>query len=100
VASAAPDLVYCAFGSPKEQEIADALAPEFPGTWWLGCGISLSFVAGELRRAPAFMQRAGLEWLHRMAQEPARLAERYLGRNLPFLAQLLTRQLIRRDVVR
>ncbi len=97
--AAGPALVYCAFGSPKEQELAAALAQRLPATWWLGCGISLSFVAGEVQRAPRWLQRLGLEWLHRMIQEPRRLASRYLGRNLPFFLALVVRQLFRRDVV-
>jgi N-acetylglucosaminyldiphosphoundecaprenol N-acetyl-beta-D-mannosaminyltransferase len=52
-------------------------------------GASLSFVAGELARAPVWMQRAGLEFLHRLAQEPGRLARRYLVEDLPFALRLL-----------
>jgi N-acetylglucosaminyldiphosphoundecaprenol N-acetyl-beta-D-mannosaminyltransferase len=84
-----PDLVYVAFGSPKQEYAIQALREALPGAWWLGCGISLSFLAGELGRAPRWMQRLGLEWSHRLAQEPARLAHRYLLRNLPFALRLL-----------
>lgn len=93
---ARPDLVFVAFGSPKTEHLIDALRGRFPSVWWLGCGISLSFVAGAVVRAPGWVQRTGLEWLHRLLQEPGRLAGRYLGRNLPFalrglLAALRTR---------
>jgi N-acetylglucosaminyldiphosphoundecaprenol N-acetyl-beta-D-mannosaminyltransferase len=54
----------------------------------LGVGISFSFVAGAVARAPAWMQAAGLEWVHRLAQEPRRLARRYLVEDLPFAARL------------
>jgi N-acetylglucosaminyldiphosphoundecaprenol N-acetyl-beta-D-mannosaminyltransferase len=47
-------------------------------------------VAGEIPRAPAGMQRLGLEWLYRMVQEPKRLCRRYLLDGIPFLAQLLS----------
>ncbi len=80
-----PDLVFVALGSPKTEYLIDALRPAFPAVWWLGCGISLSFVTGAVRRAPRWMQRSGLEWLHRLWQEPRRLAGRYLGRNLRFV---------------
>lgn len=80
-----PDLVYCAFGSPKQERLAAELAAEFPRTWFLGCGASLSFVAGHRSRAPRWLQRLGLEWLYRLFEEPGRLARRYLLRNLPFL---------------
>ncbi|HTO08021.1 MAG TPA: WecB/TagA/CpsF family glycosyltransferase [Myxococcota bacterium] len=86
----APDIVYVALGAPKEELVIAALHERFPRTWWIGVGISLSFMSGEVRRAPVWMQRAGLEWLHRMWQEPRRLGPRYLARNLPFVAKLLT----------
>jgi N-acetylglucosaminyldiphosphoundecaprenol N-acetyl-beta-D-mannosaminyltransferase len=86
---AGPDLVYVAFGAPKEERVISALRPHFPGTWWIGVGVSLSFMGGEIRRAPQWMQRAGLEWIHRLAQEPRRLARRYLLQDLPFAVRFL-----------
>jgi N-acetylglucosaminyldiphosphoundecaprenol N-acetyl-beta-D-mannosaminyltransferase len=83
------DLVYVALGSPKQDRVIAALRPHFPGTWWIGVGVSLSFMAGEIRRAPQWMQRAGLEWMHRLVQEPRRLAHRYLVQDLPFAVRLL-----------
>jgi N-acetylglucosaminyldiphosphoundecaprenol N-acetyl-beta-D-mannosaminyltransferase len=86
---AQPDLVYVALGAPKEERVISALHTALAGTWWIGVGVSLSFISGEIRRAPAWMQNAGLEWLHRLAQEPRRLARRYLVEDLPFAARLL-----------
>ncbi len=86
-----PDLIYVAFGSPKQELVIEALRPYFPGAWMMGCGISLSFIAGDVRRAPLWMQRLGLEWVHRLVQEPRRLAGRYLLLNLPFAVRLLLR---------
>jgi N-acetylglucosaminyldiphosphoundecaprenol N-acetyl-beta-D-mannosaminyltransferase len=83
--AASPDVVYCAFGAPKQEQIAAELAGEFPHTWFIACGASLSFIAGHRNRAPRLVQRMGLEWLHRMLDEPGRLARRYLLRNLPYL---------------
>jgi len=88
---AKPDIVYVAFGAPKEELLIDALRVHFPRVWWIGVGISLSFIAGEVTRAPVWLQHIGLEWLHRLAQEPRRLGSRYLTRNLPFTAGLLAR---------
>jgi N-acetylglucosaminyldiphosphoundecaprenol N-acetyl-beta-D-mannosaminyltransferase len=84
-----PDLVYVAFGAPKEERVIAALHRHLPGTWWIGVGVSLSFMSGEIRRAPQWMQRAGLEWIHRLVQEPRRLAHRYLVQDLPFALRLL-----------
>ncbi len=79
-----PDIVYVGLGAPKQERVIDALRHELPGAWWIGVGISLSFIDGEVRRAPPWMQRTGLEWLHRLVQEPGRLARRYLVEDLPF----------------
>jgi N-acetylglucosaminyldiphosphoundecaprenol N-acetyl-beta-D-mannosaminyltransferase len=89
-----PDIVYVAFGAPKEELLIHALRSRFPRTWWIGVGISLSFISGEVQRAPVWMQRTGLEWLHRLAQEPRRLGSRYLVRNLPFTLGLLARSAV------
>jgi N-acetylglucosaminyldiphosphoundecaprenol N-acetyl-beta-D-mannosaminyltransferase len=86
--AAAPEIVYLALGFPKQEELALRLAPHLPATWFVGVGISFSFVAGEVRRAPLWMQAAGLEWVHRLAQEPRRLFRRYLIEGLPFAARL------------
>lgn len=47
----------------------------------LGVGATLDFLAGTVQRAPAWMSRVGLEWLYRLAQEPRRMASRYLVRD-------------------
>ena len=89
LAQAQPDLVYVALGSPKQERLIRELREGFPGLWWLGIGISLSFLTGEVQRAPSWMQRCGLEWFHRLAQEPRRLAKRYLVHGLPFACRLM-----------
>ncbi|MFP4144896.1 MAG: WecB/TagA/CpsF family glycosyltransferase [Phycisphaeraceae bacterium] len=86
---ARPDVVYVALGSPKQERLIREMRSELPGTWWLGVGMSLGFLAGQVRRAPVWMQRAGLEWLHRLGQEPRRLARRYVVDGLPFAARML-----------
>ena len=50
----------------------------------MGIGVSFSFVAGHVKRAPRWLQRMGLEWLHRLVQEPGRLCKRYLWTDLSF----------------
>ncbi|MDP3939053.1 MAG: WecB/TagA/CpsF family glycosyltransferase [Deltaproteobacteria bacterium] len=86
---AAPDIVFVALGSPKQEALIARLRASFPRCWWLPVGISFSFLAGEVRRAPRWVQRLGLEWLHRLVQEPRRLARRYLVEDLPFALLLL-----------
>lgn len=84
-----PDIVYVGLGFPKQEAVIAHLRHHLPETWFLGIGISIGFVGGQVPRAPAWMQRAGLEWLHRLAQEPRRLGRRYLLHGLPFAARLL-----------
>jgi N-acetylglucosaminyldiphosphoundecaprenol N-acetyl-beta-D-mannosaminyltransferase len=91
-----PDIVYVALGSPKQEWLIRELRDEFEQTWWIGVGISLSFLCGQVRRAPRWVQRIGLEWMHRLFQEPGRLAKRYLLQGLPFAARLLAGALVAR----
>jgi N-acetylglucosaminyldiphosphoundecaprenol N-acetyl-beta-D-mannosaminyltransferase len=86
--AAAPEIVYLALGFPKQEELALRLAPHLPHTWFVGVGISFSFVSGEVQRAPRWMQAAGLEWVHRLVQEPRRLFRRYVVDGLPFAARM------------
>ena len=93
---ARPDVVYVALGSPKQERLIRQMRPLLPQAWWMGVGISLSFLCGDVKRAPRWVQRCGLEWVHRLAQEPRRLARRYLVEGLPFAARLLGRTALRR----
>lgn len=86
---ARPEVVLVALGCPKQERLIVALRPDFPRAWFFGIGISLSFVTGDVRRAPPWVRRIGLEWLHRLIQEPGRLARRYLLVGIPFAARLL-----------
>jgi N-acetylglucosaminyldiphosphoundecaprenol N-acetyl-beta-D-mannosaminyltransferase len=91
-----PDILLVALGSPKQEQVIQALRGRFPSTWMVGVGISLSFVAGQVRRAPVWMRRAGLEWVHRLLQDPRRLAKRYLLHDLPFVLRLFPHALMHR----
>ncbi len=86
--TAKPDIIFVALGSPKQERIIDSMHSILPGAWWLGVGISFSFLCGDVQRAPRWMQRVGLEWLHRLFQEPRRLMKRYLLQGIPFAMRL------------
>ena len=88
VAEARPDIVYVALGSPKQEHLIRDLRPVLPSAWFLGIGISFSFVSGEVARAPRWMQRLGLEWFHRLVNDPRRLFARYIVQGLPFAVRL------------
>ena len=87
--AARPDIVYVALGSPKQEQWIAKLRPALPAAWWIGVGISFSFVCGQVKRAPIWMQRCGIEWIHRLVQEPRRLFKRYIVHDLPFAAVLM-----------
>lgn len=89
VSAAGPDIVFSGFGFPKQERVIRMLRPALPAAWYVGCGAAIPFVAGTARRAPRWMQAAGLEWVHRLAREPRRLFRRYLVDDLPFAVALL-----------
>jgi N-acetylglucosaminyldiphosphoundecaprenol N-acetyl-beta-D-mannosaminyltransferase len=91
LAAANPNIVYVALGSPKQELLIQRLRQVLPQSWWLGVGVSFSFLCGDVKRAPGWMQKSGLEWVHRLVQEPRRLFHRYIVVGLPFSASLLTR---------
>lgn len=82
-------IVFCGFGFPKQERLMAEMSLLFPGTWFLGVGAAIDFLAGEVPRAPRWVQRAGFEWAFRLVVEPRRLARRYLVEGMPFAAQLL-----------
>ena len=83
-----PDIVYVALGFPKQERLIQSMREACPNAWWLGIGISFSFVAGEVQRAPVWIQNLGLEWVHRMVQEPRRLFKRYVLHDIPFALRM------------
>ncbi|GIJ65261.1 WecB/TagA/CpsF family glycosyltransferase [Virgisporangium ochraceum] len=97
VVEAEPDLVFVGLGFPKQERLIEQLRPVLPTSWFLGCGAAINFVAGDCVRAPAWMQRSGLEWAHRLAKEPRRLARRYLREDAPYAVRLLATSAMRRD---
>jgi N-acetylglucosaminyldiphosphoundecaprenol N-acetyl-beta-D-mannosaminyltransferase len=87
IRSAEPDVIWCGLGAPKQEmwmaEHAEDLAPAV----LLGVGAAFDFTAGTKKRAPVWMQRSSLEWAHRLASEPRRLAGRYARTNTEFIVR-------------
>ncbi|HKT72425.1 MAG TPA: WecB/TagA/CpsF family glycosyltransferase [Steroidobacteraceae bacterium] len=72
---------FLAFGSPQQEVIANMLLARGKARGLALCvGASLNFVTGVEKRAPVWLQRLSLEWLHRLMQNPRRMAGRYLVR--------------------
>ena len=84
VRSAAPDLLLVGLGAPKQERFIDRTAVRLRPAVALGVGASIDFLAGRVRRAPGWVSRSGFEWLYRLAQEPRRLAHRYLVKDPRF----------------
>jgi N-acetylglucosaminyldiphosphoundecaprenol N-acetyl-beta-D-mannosaminyltransferase len=87
--------VWVALGCPK-QDVWIAAHRDRIHAVMVGVGAAFDFHAGTLRRAPLWMQRAGLEWLHRLVSEPRRLWRRYLVTNTTFVALVLGRMVASR----
>lgn len=90
------DLILVAMGSPKQEFVAQSLRRRHPHALIVGVGASFAFATGDLARAPVILQRLGLEWAHRMLQDPRRLIRRYLVDNLPVVIRLLAASLVKR----
>lgn len=72
LATARPDILFVAFGHPRQDLWIWAHKAELPCRVAVGVGGAFDFVAGVARRAPRFMRRLGLEWLHRLITQPWR----------------------------
>lgn len=96
LADAQPDVIYVALGFPKSEELIARLRHSYPQAWWIGVGISFSYVVGEVKRPPVWAQNLGLETPYRLIQEPRRLAKRYLWDGPFFAINLLSNSLVRR----
>lgn len=81
VRAAHPDILFLGMGSPMKERFADAHAGQLGASVIQGVGGSFDIMAGLVKRAPAFIQRIGCEWLFRIAQEPKRMLWRYAKTN-------------------
>jgi N-acetylglucosaminyldiphosphoundecaprenol N-acetyl-beta-D-mannosaminyltransferase len=96
VAAAAPDIVFVALSFPKGERLIRQIRDPRAQTWWIGVGAAFDFVAGAIKRAPAWMQHTGTEWIFRMTQDPKRLMRRYLVHDLPYAGVLFGEAMRRR----
>ena len=75
--AAKPDLLFVALGNPKQELWMGRYAGKLEVPVMIGVGGSFNFVSGRVKRAPKWVQRLCLEWVHRIIQEPGRLWKRY-----------------------
>ena len=79
-----PDIVFVGITSPKKERLIERFRELGAKGAFVGVGGSFDVVSGNIPRAPMWMQRANLEWLFRMVQEPKRLVKRYVVGNTRF----------------
>jgi N-acetylglucosaminyldiphosphoundecaprenol N-acetyl-beta-D-mannosaminyltransferase len=95
---ARPDLLFVAFGMPLQEKWLSENLHRLDVSIGLSCGALFDYVSKSLRRPPRLLADHGLEWLGRLAYEPARLWRRYLVGNPVFLMRVF-RQRFRRKAV-
>lgn len=89
VRAAAPDILFVAMPSPKKEYWLGRYGKRINVPFVMGVGGSIDVLAGQIRRAPELLQRAGLEWAYRLAQEPRRMFKRYMVGNMRFILIVL-----------
>lgn len=89
VRAARPDMLFVAFGAPKQEQWIRLHRAYLNVPVCMGVGGSFDMLAGNVRRAPLWVQRHGLEWFYRLVQEPRRLWKRYIVHDLPVFARLM-----------
>lgn len=95
VRAAQTDLLFVGLGSPKQEYWILHNLHRLGNPVCLGVGAGIDFAAGLAKRAPAWMQRVGLEWFYRLIHEPRRLWRRYLVEDSPFFFLVLKQKLRR-----
>ncbi len=80
------EVVWVGIGVPKQEKWMARMKPRLRSQVLVGVGAAFDFHGGLIPQAPAVMQRMGLEWAFRLAQEPRRLWRRYLRYNPRFVA--------------
>lgn len=69
-----PTFFWCGLGAPKQEQLMALLQPKLDATCCAGVGLAFEYFAGTVSRAPEWMQRIGLEWVYRLAQQPRNIA--------------------------
>jgi len=83
-----PDIVWVGLSTPKQERFMAEFVPRLKRGVMIGVGAAFDFHTGRLKDAPAWVKNSGLQWLHRVLQEPSRLGKRYLVNNSRFLWEI------------
>jgi N-acetylglucosaminyldiphosphoundecaprenol N-acetyl-beta-D-mannosaminyltransferase len=85
VRRAKADVVWVGVSTPKQERLCASLLPMLDARLLIGVGAAYDFLTGRAVDSPRWLRRAGLQWLHRLCQEPRRLGPRYLRNNPRFV---------------
>lgn len=88
---AGADLIWVGLGAPKQERWMAAHQGRING-FMVGVGAGFDYLAGDIRRAPGWMQAMDLEWLYRLLQDPKRLFGRYWHTNMRFILEAVIRR--------
>ncbi len=91
-----PDFFWVCLGAPKQERFMAEYSPKLATTVMIGVGAACDILTGRTKDAPRWVKQAGLQWLHRLLQEPRRLWRRYLILNPRFIYSLLRQPARRR----
>jgi len=80
-----PDIVWIGLGCPKQEIFMSRYLPLLDTTLMIGVGAAFDYHTGRIRDCAGWIKRCGLQWLHRLLQDPRRLWRRYLRNNPAFL---------------
>ena len=83
-----PDFIWVGLGAPKQEIWMNEHKKKVNGLM-IGVGAGFDYHAGNINRAPKWMQNMSLEWLYRLAQDPKRLFKRYFITNIKFIANVI-----------
>lgn len=89
IRTARPDIFWVGLSTPKQEKFMAAYLDKLDTTLMVGVGAAFDFHSGQVKQAPRWMQRSGLEWFYRLCQEPRRLAKRYFTNNPRFAWKIL-----------
>lgn len=85
VREAKPDVIWVGLSTPKQEQFMANMIGQLDTNLMVGVGAAFDIHTGSIQDAPNWIKRAGMQWLHRLCQEPRRLWKRYLINNPKFL---------------
>jgi N-acetylglucosaminyldiphosphoundecaprenol N-acetyl-beta-D-mannosaminyltransferase len=85
VRSLQPDIIWVGLSTPKQERFMARYLPRLDTKLMIGVGAAFLYHTGTIQDSPEWVKRAGLQWLHRLLQEPSRLWRRYLLNNPLFI---------------